>query len=234
MTLVLRKSVHVNYKTVKRLMKEMPLFEKMPRGRYNSYKGDRNGTAGNYLLMKEIDPIHHKTIYKRHFETSAPNQKWTIDVSEFHMTSGKLYLSPIQDMYNGEIAACQISAHPNFQQIFTMLHKAFHNYPHLKGLILPSDQGWQYPMKQYRQILMQKGIIQSMSRKGNCLDHCVIENFLGKLKVERFYGHEYEFHSLGELKTAIEEYIDYYNTKRIQVRLNGLTPCEARNQAIMN
>ena len=115
MTLVLRKSVHVNHKTVKRLMKAMHLFGKMPRGRYNSYKGDRNGTVDNHLLTKEIDPIHHKTIYKRNFKTSAPNQKWTTDVSEFHIASGKLYLSPVLDMYNGEIIAYQISTHPNFQ-----------------------------------------------------------------------------------------------------------------------
>jgi len=71
-----------------------------------------------------------------------------------------------------------------------------------------------------------------MSRKGNCLDNCVMENFFGKMKNEMFYGHEFEFKTLDQLQKAMEEYIDYYNNKRIQSRLKGLTPCEARNQAL--
>ncbi len=90
--------------------------------------------------------------------------------------------------------------------------------PKLNGLIFHSDQGWQYRMAQYRLILKEKGIQQSMSRKGNCLDNCIMENFFGKMKKEMFYGHEDEFKSLEELQKAMEEYIDYYNTERIQVR----------------
>ena len=113
-----------------------------------------------------------------------------------------------------------------------MLDKAFSKYKDLKGLIFHSDQGWQYQMYQYHKVLQDNGIVQSMSRKGNCLDNCVMENFFGRLKNEMFYGHEYEFNTRDELKTAIEEYIDYYNNRRIQVNLKGLTPCEARAQAL--
>ena len=113
-----------------------------------------------------------------------------------------------------------------------MLDRAFEKYPDLTGLILHSDQGWQYQMVQYHKALKDKGIIQSMSRKGNCLDNCVMENFFGKMKNEMFYGHEFEFKTLNELKEAMDRYILYYNTERIQVKLKGLTPCEYRNQAL--
>lgn len=89
-------------------------------------------------------------------------------------------------------------------------------------------------MQAYHKRLEEKGIIQSMSRKGNCLDNCVMENFFGKLKNEMFYGHEHEFTTIDELRNAIKEYIDYYNTERIQTRLKGLTPCQARNQVLIS
>lgn len=113
-----------------------------------------------------------------------------------------------------------------------MLENAFKSQKKLTGLIFHSDQGWQYQMRQYHMILKQHCIIQSMSRKGNCLDNCEMENFFGKMKNEMFYGHEYEFTSLNELKIAMEEYIEYYNTQRIQVKLKGRTPCEVRNSAL--
>ncbi len=113
-----------------------------------------------------------------------------------------------------------------------MLECAFKAHKNLTGLILHSDQGWQYQMNEYHKMLNDKGIIQSMSRKGNCLDNCVMENFFGKMKNEMFYGHEYDFNSLDELRKAMEEYIEYYNTQRIQVKLKGRTPCEVRNSTL--
>ena len=223
---------NVNHKTVKRLMKKMELFGITPKAKYKSYKGDFNGTVDNLLLTKEVDEEAHKTTYKRHFETAHPNEKWTTDVSEFHIAAGKMYLSPILDVFNGEIISYNISIHPNFHQVIDMLEKAFEKYTDLEGLIFHSDQGWQYQMAPYHRILKEHGIRQSMSRKGNCLDNCVMENFFGKLKNEMFYGHEYEFETLDQLKKAIEDYIEYYNQKRIQIRLKGLTPCQAREQAL--
>lgn len=229
---LLREGFKVNHKTVKRLMTRMGLYGRTPKAKYKSYKGDMNGTTRNVLLSKEVDETEHKTVYRRNFETTAPNEKWTTDVSEFHISAGKLYLSPILDMHTSEIISYNISTSPNFKQTVEMLEGAFEQYEDLDGLIFHSDQGWQYQMKPYRKILQEHGIIQSMSRKGNCLDNCIMENFFGKLKNEMFYGHEYEFQSLEQLEQAIREYIDYYNNHRIQVRLKGLTPCEARNQAL--
>lgn len=229
---LINRGFNINHKTVKRLMSKMGLYAITPRAKYKSYKGDMNGTVKNLLLNKEVDEVKHKTTYARDFSATSPNKKWTTDVSEFHIRDGKLYLSPILDMYNHEIVSYNLSTSPNFHQTLDMLNKAFDKHPDLNGLIFHSDQGWQYQMSQYHKILETKGIIQSMSRKGNCLDNCVMENFFGKLKNEMFYGHEYEFNSIDELKQAIEEYIEYYNKERIQVRLKGLTPCQARDQAL--
>ena len=132
----------------------------------------------------------------------------------------------------GKIVSFDISANPNYVQITNMLDQAFSRFENLEGLIMHSDQGWQYQMEHYHRSLKEKGIIQSMSRKGNCLDNSVMENFFGKMKNELFYGHEYEFESLEQLKKAMEEYITYYNEKRIKVKLKGLTPLQYRNQSL--
>ena len=151
------------------------------------------------------------------------------DVSEFHVAAGKVYLSPILDVHNGEIVSYDISCQPNYKQIQNMLNIAFSKYNHLEGLIMHSDQGWQYQMRHYHKALKDKGILQSMSRKGNCLDNSVMENFFGKMKNEMFY---YEFETLDQLIAVMKEYIKYYNEKRIQVKLKGLTPLQFRHQSL--
>lgn len=223
---------NVNHKTVKRLMSKLNLYGVTPRAKYKSYKGDFNGTVDNKLLYKRVDTKNHRTEYIRDFRTTNVNEKWTTDVSEFHIAAGKLYLSPILDMYNREIVSYNISRSPSYVQIKDMLTKAFDRFDDLSNLIFHSDQGWQYQMFHYHKELRERGITQSMSRKGNCLDNSPMENFFGKMKNEMFYGHEYEFKTLEQLQEAMEEYIEYYNNERIQVKLKGLTPCQARNQSL--
>lgn len=179
-------------------MKIMGLKAKQPKSKYKSYKGELNPIFNNELL----DHVDNKLI--RNFSTSKCNEKWTTDVSEFHIASGKLYLSPILDMHNREIISYSISRNPNFNQITDMLNKAFKQYDNLEGLIFHSDQGWQYQMSYYQNQLKEKGIIQSMSRKGNCLDNSLMENFFVIMKNEMFYGHEYEFESLDQLEKSYE------------------------------
>ncbi len=224
--------VKVNHKKVKRIMSDLKLYGIQPRAKYKSYKGQVGKICKNMLLDKEIDTIKHKTIYRRNFTTTSCNQKWTTDVSEFQIPAGKLYLSPILDMHNREIVSYNISYHPDYNQTKDMLKKAFSKYDNLNGLIFHSDQGWQYQMSHYRKTLKEKGIIQSMSRKGNCLDNSLMENFFGVMKNEMFYGHEYEFKSLEDLKKAMEEYIEYYNKSRITVKLKGLSPTQCRQQSL--
>ena len=223
----------VNHKKVKRLMSKMGLYARTPKAKYKSYKGDMNGTVKNLLLDKVIDEVNHKTYYERNFKTERCNEIWSTDVSEFHIAAGKLYLSPILDLHNREIVSYNISASPNYEQIKDMLAKAFNKYKDLKGLILTSDQGWQYQMQEYHIALEEKGIIKSMSRKGNCLDNSPMENFFGKMKNEMFYGYEYTFNTLEELKKEMENYISYYNNQRITEKLKGLTPVEYRNQSLI-
>ena len=232
-TLELRnQGIIVNHKKVKRIMKSLGLFGITPKAKYHSYKGDMNGTVANLLLNKVTDEDKNKVKYVQNFDTLKPNEKWTTDVTEFRISSGKLYLSPILDMFDGSIISYNISRHPNFEQITDMLNKAFEDNPVIDGLIFHSDQGWQYQMEAYHKLLKEKGIIQSMSRKGNCMDNSIMECFFGKLKNEMFYGHEDDFDSLNELKKSIEEYIYYYNNKRIKLKNKGLPPILYRQQSL--
>lgn len=220
----------INHKRIQRIMSENGLFGKQPRSRYHSYRGDNGEHKENLLLHKEVDEEKHRTAYRRDFSTIRPNEKWTTDVSEFKVTGGKLYLSPIMDMYDGSIISYDISASPDFAQTKRMIDEAFDRYPDLEGLIFHSDQGWQYQMKLYQKWLQDKGILQSFSRKGNCMDNSLMENFFGIMKNEMYYG--YEFSSLKELKKAMEEYIIYYNTERINIKRKGLSPLAYRQQSL--
>ena len=98
----------------------------------------------------------------------------------------------------------------------------------IEGMIIQSDQGSQYQSSRYREKLEKMGIIQSMSRRGNCLDNSPTENFFGRMKMEMWYGHEHEYNSVEALLTAIDEYITYYNTTRIVTKLK-MSPIEYRN-----
>jgi transposase InsO family protein len=221
----------VNHKKIRRIMSLLDIHGKTPRAKYKSYKGDQNGTCENILLKKVVDETNHTTNYVRDFVTTSCNQKWTTDVSEFHIAAGKLYLSPILDMHNREIVSFNLSRNPNFNQTREMLEKAFEKYDRLEGLIFHSDQGWQYQMSYYHQELKRRGIKQSMSRKGNCLDNSPMENFFAVMKNEMFYGDEYKFKSLEQLEKAIIDYINYYNLKRVMVKTKGLSPIVYRQQS---
>ena len=205
----------INHKTVRKLMHSCGVKCEIRRHKYRSYKGSVGKVAPNIL--------------NRNFAATKPNQKWVTDVTEFNVRGGKVYLSPILDLFNGEIVSYNISLHPVFHQVMDMLDKAFEKIPNTNETILHSDQGWQYQMKRYQRILKEHGIIQSMSRKGNCLDNSVMENFFGLLKTEMFYKHE--FKSTEHLISEIEAYIDYYNNRRIKCKLKGLSPVQYRSQS---
>lgn len=183
--------------------------------KYRSYKGQIGKIAPNLI--------------QRDFKSDKPNQKWTTDITEISLFGTKLYLSPILDMFNGKIISYNISEHPVLNQVLDMLDKAFLKIPDNTNLIIHSDQGWQYQHKQYQKRLQQKGIRQSMSRKGNCLDNSIMENFFGLLKSELLYLRE--FSSIEEFRIELERYIDYYNNKRIKCKLKGLSPVQYRIQS---
>ena len=210
--------IRVNHKTVRKLMKQLGLVcQVRAKRKYSSYKGEVGEVAPNLL--------------ERHFKTNQPNRKWVTDVTEFKVNDQKLYLSPVLDLFNGEVVSYNLSRHPNFKQITDMLEGAFQKLPDkVDNLILHSDQGWQYQMKSYQNLLKAKGITQSMSRKATCLDNAVAENFFGLLKTELFYLEKFD--SIDQLEKAIVDYIDYYNNRRIKLKLNGLSPVQYRIQTV--
>ena len=207
----------INHKTVQRLMKELGLVCRVRMKKYHSYKGEVGKIAPNLL--------------ERDFSTEKPNEKWVTDVTEFSLFGHKLYLSPILDLHSGDIVSYTIHDRPVLNMVTEMLKRAFEKIPDGTNLILHSDQGWQYQHKHYQKLLKDKGIRQSMSRKGNCLDNAVMENFFGLLKAELLYLQNFD--SLPQFRTELEEYLDYYNNRRIKLKLNGLTPAQHRSQAIV-
>jgi transposase InsO family protein len=207
----------INHKTVRRLMNVLGLKCRVRLKKYRSYKGEIGKVAPNLI--------------SRNFHADGPNQKWTTDITEFSLFGKKLYLSPILDMYNGEIISYNISERPRLAQVLDMLNKAFRKIPDNTNLIFHSDQGWQYQHRAYRQRLKEKGIRQSMSRKGNCLDNAIMENFFGLLKSELLYLKEFE--SLEDFRNELEKYIYYYNHQRIKGKLKGLSPVQYRLQSLL-
>ena len=212
------KGVIINHKTVLRLMKLLGLKSIIRVKKYKSYKGEQGKIAPNIL--------------ERNFKAIAPNVKWATDITEFNVSGKKLYLSPIIDLFNQEIVSYELRQRPVFNQVEMMLKKAFKKIPNNTNLTLHSDQGWQYQMRQYQQLLKEKGIVQSMSRKGNCLDNAIIENFFGVLKSELFYLKKYS--SISQLKQEIKEYIIYYNNERIKSNLNKMSPIQYRAHYYQN
>ncbi len=210
------RNIPMNHKTVQRLMKELGLVCRVRMKKYRSYKGEVGKIAPSLL--------------NRNFYAEKPNQKWVTDVTEFHLFGEKLYLSPIIDLCSSDLVSYTISERPVLSMVTTMLEKAFVKIPDGTNLVLHSDQGWHYQHKQYQRMLRTKDIQQSMSRKGNCLDNAVIENFFGLLKSELLYLQEFE--SMDQFKQELIEYLDYYNNCRIKAKLKGLPPAIHRQQAL--
>ena len=211
-----KKGYTLNHKTVLKLMRNLNLRGKQSKnGRYRSYKGEIGKVADNLL--------------KRNFYAEKPFEKLTTDVTEFKIGDEKVYLSPVLDMFNREIVSYSISTTPNLQQVRDMLHGSFKKLPSDARPLFHSDQGWQYQHAEYQRLLAEHNITQSMSRKGNCMDNGIMENFFGRLKVEMFYGEKFE--SPRGFIEKLEEYIHYYNNDRISLKLKGMSPVQYRTHS---
>nr|WP_229217628.1 IS3 family transposase [Massilia forsythiae] len=204
------KKIHAN--TVQRLMQAEGLKSSQRVKRYKSYKGQVGIVAPNVL--------------KREFTAGEPNQKWVTDVTEFKVGQDKLYFSPIKDLFNGEIVAYSFDTRPVFTLVTSMLTKAQQKLGINEKPMLHSDQGWHYQMTQYRKMLSDAGMEQSMSNKGNCYDNASMESFFGILKSECFHNHK--FASIDDLKKTIVDYVQYYNQDRIRIGLGGMSPVQYR------
>ncbi|WP_432363890.1 IS3 family transposase [Sporosarcina sp. UB5] len=211
------RGIVVNHKKVQRIMRKLGLkgnkFTRKSR-RYSSYKGNVGTVVKNR--------IH------RRFKTTFPCQKLTTDITEFKCSDGlKLYLSPIMDMYNGEILSYGISMRPTLDFVMKPLEEALDIVKNAKyRTTIHSDQGWHYQHRKWVATLKEHRVFQSMSRKGNCLDNAPMENFFGLLKQEMYYGEPPRTYE--ELKRAIVAYINYYNNKRIKQKLAGMSPVQYR------
>ena len=180
--------------------------------KYRSYKGEQGKIAPNLL--------------NRNFHSNKPLYKLVTDVTEFSLFGQKRYLSPVLDLFNGEIVCYTLYKRPVLDMVIEMERDLVRHKGIAEGAILHSDQGWQYQHKSYQQILTDNGIRQSMSRKGNCLDNSVMENFFGLLKSELLYLRD--FKSIEEFEKELHQYISYYNKVRIKSRLCGKSPIQYR------
>jgi putative transposase len=216
-TAVIRRTgEQINHKLIRRLMVQLGLKSLVRPKKYRSWRGEVGRVAPNLL--------------NRQFEAQRPNEKWVTDVTEFNVKGQKLYLSPVMDLYNGEIIAWQSSTRPSFDLVGTMLKKALSRLKRDERPLLHSDQGWQYQMAAWRGLLDQRAVRQSMSRKGNCLDNAAMESFFGTLKAEFFYLNEFD--SVEQLQAELRQYIHYYNHERIRLKLKGLSPVQYRTQPL--
>lgn len=205
----------INRKKIQRLMQQLQLKSLVRPKKYRAWRGGAGRAAPNLL--------------ERQFEAERPNQKWVTDVTEFKVGGQKLYLSPVMDLYNGEIIAWQIDRRAGFDLVSGMLKKALSVLRLEEQPLLHSDQGWQYRMPAWRRLLERGKLTQSMSRKGNCLDNAAMESFFGTLKSECFRLER--FTCVDQLRGALDRYIHYYNHERIRQKLKGLSPVQYRTQA---
>jgi transposase InsO family protein len=160
-------------------------------------------------------------VLQRDFRAEMPNKKWATDLTEFSLFGKKLYLAPVLDLFNGEIISYNLSKSSNLPLVINMINNAIAGQNNLDGLILHSDQGWHYQHYIYQNILKNNGIIQSMSRKGNCLGNAVVEFFFGLLKSELLYLQK--FSTMEDFKNKLVDYMKFYNEKRIKLKLKGMS-----------
>ncbi len=207
--------VWVNHKKVLRLMQEMKLRSRIRR----KYRGHYASTEGGRVA---------ENVMQRNFKADAPNRKWVTDVTQYRVADTWLYLSAIKDLFNNEIVAYHIGVRNDNQLVLRTFEKAFKKTKDVTGLIVHSDQGFQYTSYAYHDMLPKVGAQISMSRRGNCYDNASMESFFSHLKTEGLYP--YDIRSVDEAQRRIEEYIQFYNQSRPQRKLKRLTPVEFRRQ----
>ncbi len=211
-----KRGSHLDKKTVAKIMKEEDLKCRYRPKKFRRHHEDTEAVVPNAL--------------NREFSCDEPMKKMTTDVTEFRLLGTRVYLSPVLDFFDRGILCHQISASPNSEMVMGMMNKLKAGFKaagkSLRGTLLHSDQGILYRAKAYVRFTKKNKIERSMSNKGNCYDNSVIECFFGNLKTE--IGDLDQFKTVQELIDRIEQYIKYYNEKRIQIGLGGRSPKEYR------
>lgn len=215
-TLQLRKhyGLVVNHKAVYRIMKKLGIQSVSRRKRpYIHYS----------------DAIHrYANTLNREFKADRPNQKWVTDITYIHTKQGVLYLSVIKDLYDGFIVGYRMGTEQSVKLVSMTIQEALKKEKVAHGLVLHSDQGFQYTSHAYFRLTQDYDITPSMSRRGNCLDNACIENFFGMLKTE--WLRRQNFITFDEAQEAVDLYMHYYNYERCQLKTK-LTPYEIRCQS---
>lgn len=205
-----------NHKRIYRLMKSVNMKSVIRKKKKNYIPSTPQITAENVL--------------NREFHADKPNQKWLSDVTEFKLTDGtKAYLSAIYDLYDNSIVTYLLGRSNNLMLVFETFDQAVVANPDTNPLF-HSDRGFQYTHKMFRKKLDDIGAIQSMSRVGKCIDNGPMEGFWGIIKSEMYYLQK--FKDFDQLQEAIDKYMVFYNTRRLQEKLKGLAPMEYRNQTL--
>lgn len=218
LALIREHGLAISRKSVRKLMREEGLYCTIRKSHYNSYKGEVGKVANNLL--------------NRDFQANKPFEKLTTDVTEFVLPTGKVYLSPVMDLCGNKIVSWSVKKNQNMGLIDEMLEGLFEQLPKDAKPLFHSDQGWQYQMNYYQQKLKEHGMKQSMSRKATCLDNACMEGFFGHLKDEFYRGQR--FGSFEQFERELADYITYWNTRRYQETLKGLTPDEYQAQCLNN
>lgn len=218
LALIREQGLAISRKTVRKLMREEGLFCRIRRKHYNSYQGEVGKVADNLL--------------NRDFQVDTPFEKLTTDVTEFALPGCKAYLSPVMDLCGNKIVSWSVKKNQNMRLIDEMLDGLFNQLPKDTEPLFHSDQGWQYQMNSYQKKLEEHGLVQSMSRKATCLDNACMEGFFGHLKDEFYRGQCFE--SFEQFAKELGDYITYWNTRRYQETLGGLSPEEYQAQCLSN
>ena len=210
--------IHVNDKRVLRICRAKGIKSTI---KYNNHGCTRRSNNPQYIA---------ENLLSRNFHADRPNEKWLTDVTEFKWYEGievhKVYLSAILDLYDRRIVAYVVGDRNDNPLVFKTFARAVNAYPDAHPLF-HSDRGFQYTNRVFHNKLEKAGMTQSMSRVGKCIDNGPMEGFWGILKRERYYGKR--FTSKKELVNMIENYIRYYNNRRVQRNLGVLTPMEKHN-----
>jgi len=205
--------MQISERIVRRIMREEDLYAKQTSKRsYNSYRGAIGKVAANTL--------------NREFKATRPLEKVVTDVTEFRIAGRRVYLSPLIDLYAGEVLSYSIGLSPTVEFVMGMFDENTRQRLKGSGALVHSDQGFQYQHIAYQSVLKELECTQSMSRKGNCLDNAPVESFFARLKTEFYYGRI--FSSVEDFYERLDKYIWWYNHRRIKVGLGGLSPVEYR------
>jgi transposase InsO family protein len=212
--LMREKSLYCNPKTVLRVMNKYGLLSEIRRRKKYKYMGQQ---------------VHkYENLLNRNFIADRPNAKWVTDISYIHTAQGVLYLSMIRDLYDNSIVAYKTGTEQTVNLVLNTIREAIRKEAVAAELHLHSDQGFQYTSQAYFALTQEYGITPSMSRRGNCYDNAMAENFFSILKTECIYRRKLK--TFDEARQLIDEYIVFYNNERIQTK-TSLTPLEKRRQA---